>query len=561
MQSGASPIFTPGNWNTYQTVTLAAAQDEDAVEGSATIRCSATEWESRDAIATEEDDDKILRVEITARPVEGDATVSDAGTVRAAGAPGSSVTVSLSSDREEVARPSEPTTITIPAGTTDPVSFSLEVGDDEVADGTQTATITASASGWSPGIGTVDVVDNEFEEGFERGDFTKYPWVLAGDAEWTVTPPDEEQHTGAHSACSGEIGDRQTTSIAVDVRLPDRGNITFWYRTFTQKKKDRLYFYVDGKRKGNPKKRSGEPKPRKPWVQEKKSHKIKKPGWHTFKWAYTKDKKKSVDPDCVWLDDIRFIRKGGKLTLQIATGEAPLGGIGVTRQTADVGASVAAQTDADGKVTFEGYDDDEFMGLEVRLPSDLARAGHVAATVTLDGMPMPGLGVELVAPTRKPRYLGETDEEGRYVLAEPLADDVTLRIGGDSQPEGLRIVLLTGDVSCEGVKAVLRQRRPPDRQDARPDKDCELALDEHDESRPATVEIRVPSRLLEAEKLAGIVSLDGVPLPGLNVALLDNRKERVSLGTTNAQGQFTLSNLPVLQRATILIEIPAQQAH
>jgi|GEM_PF-2346317 len=55
VQSGAQLTFDSGNWNTYQTVTLAAAEDADAVNGTATIRCSATGWANKDITATEDD--------------------------------------------------------------------------------------------------------------------------------------------------------------------------------------------------------------------------------------------------------------------------------------------------------------------------------------------------------------------------------------------------------------------------------------------------------------------------------------------------------------------------
>ena len=41
VQSGASLVFNAASWNTYQTVTLGAAEDADIVNSSAVIRCSA----------------------------------------------------------------------------------------------------------------------------------------------------------------------------------------------------------------------------------------------------------------------------------------------------------------------------------------------------------------------------------------------------------------------------------------------------------------------------------------------------------------------------------------
>lgn len=57
-----SLTFTPTNWNTYQTVTLTAAEDADVINGTATLTCSATDWFSATVTATEADNDTTLNV-------------------------------------------------------------------------------------------------------------------------------------------------------------------------------------------------------------------------------------------------------------------------------------------------------------------------------------------------------------------------------------------------------------------------------------------------------------------------------------------------------------------
>ena len=57
VQSGASLMFTTANWNVYQPVTLAAGNDVDATNGTATIRVSASGIPNKDVTATEADDD------------------------------------------------------------------------------------------------------------------------------------------------------------------------------------------------------------------------------------------------------------------------------------------------------------------------------------------------------------------------------------------------------------------------------------------------------------------------------------------------------------------------
>jgi len=57
VQSGGNLTFTAANWQTYQTVTLAAAEDADTTNGQATMRISATGVPNKDITATELDDD------------------------------------------------------------------------------------------------------------------------------------------------------------------------------------------------------------------------------------------------------------------------------------------------------------------------------------------------------------------------------------------------------------------------------------------------------------------------------------------------------------------------
>jgi hypothetical protein len=58
VQSGAALTFTPANWNVYQAVTLAAAEDIDDVHGSATIRLSAPSLANKETTAQEIDKDR-----------------------------------------------------------------------------------------------------------------------------------------------------------------------------------------------------------------------------------------------------------------------------------------------------------------------------------------------------------------------------------------------------------------------------------------------------------------------------------------------------------------------
>ena len=67
VQSGTSLVFNVINWNTNQTVTLAAAEDADEVNGVAVIQCSAPGLTNKDVTATERDNDGIVNLALASR--------------------------------------------------------------------------------------------------------------------------------------------------------------------------------------------------------------------------------------------------------------------------------------------------------------------------------------------------------------------------------------------------------------------------------------------------------------------------------------------------------------
>jgi cellulose 1,4-beta-cellobiosidase len=69
--SGADLTFTPSNWNEPQTVTLAAAQDDDTTNGTRTFTVSSTGLTSRTVTATEADDDGTSTPVHVENPYEG----------------------------------------------------------------------------------------------------------------------------------------------------------------------------------------------------------------------------------------------------------------------------------------------------------------------------------------------------------------------------------------------------------------------------------------------------------------------------------------------------------
>ncbi|MEO3874442.1 glycoside hydrolase family 6 protein [Nonomuraea sp. B12E4] len=78
VSSGASLSFTTSNWNTPQTVTLAAAQDSDTASGSAAFTVGGTGVTSATVNATEVDDDSTTAQSIVVTPTS--VTVPEGGT-------------------------------------------------------------------------------------------------------------------------------------------------------------------------------------------------------------------------------------------------------------------------------------------------------------------------------------------------------------------------------------------------------------------------------------------------------------------------------------------------
>ena len=157
--SGSILTFTASNWNGYQTVTVSAAEDADAVNGSGVIRVSASGVPSKDVTANESDNDS-LNFETDTDVV----TVPEGGTttfqVRLSAQPTSNVVAS-------VVRVSGDANISVVSGssltfTTSNwnVNQTVTLGAAEDADTTNgSAVIRVSATGMASG----DVMANELE--------------------------------------------------------------------------------------------------------------------------------------------------------------------------------------------------------------------------------------------------------------------------------------------------------------------------------------------------------------------------------------------------------------
>jgi formylglycine-generating enzyme required for sulfatase activity/outer membrane protein assembly factor BamB len=92
--SGGTRIFTTANWNTYQTVTLSAAQDADTTSDSATIRCSSPGLADKDVTATENDNDAV-NISISTNAITVAENSSGTFGVRLSISPANATTVSV----------------------------------------------------------------------------------------------------------------------------------------------------------------------------------------------------------------------------------------------------------------------------------------------------------------------------------------------------------------------------------------------------------------------------------------------------------------------------------
>lgn len=133
-------------------------------------------------------------------------------------------------------------------------------------------------------------------ETFESTDFSFLEWEHGGDQHWFVT--DSEAHSGTYSARSGAIGDDEVSNLAVYADVFSDGEISFWFKTSTEYKKDLFAFFIDGRKMDW---WSGE----NDWTYASYSFEA---GSHVFEWLYDKNKSGTTGADCVWIDDVIFPR-------------------------------------------------------------------------------------------------------------------------------------------------------------------------------------------------------------------------------------------------------------
>lgn len=131
-------------------------------------------------------------------------------------------------------------------------------------------------------------------EDFETGNFNRYPWTFAGNANWTAATDDK--YEGTYSAKSGVISHSQSTTLQVALTVLNAGNISFYKKVSSESGYDYLRFYIDGTQMGQ---WSGAVD----WSQETFPVTA---GSHIFKWTYSKDGSVVSGSDCAWVDFVVF---------------------------------------------------------------------------------------------------------------------------------------------------------------------------------------------------------------------------------------------------------------
>jgi len=131
-------------------------------------------------------------------------------------------------------------------------------------------------------------------EEWETGDFSKFPWTMAGNADWIISSVNSYQ--GVYCAKSGSISNDQVSELSLFVLTTADDTISFYRKVSSEVNYDFLQFWVDGVKLEQ-------------WSGEVAWGKVSyfvEAGMHTLQWIYDKDVSISSGSDCSWIDYIQF---------------------------------------------------------------------------------------------------------------------------------------------------------------------------------------------------------------------------------------------------------------
>jgi cellulose 1,4-beta-cellobiosidase len=149
VSGGGSLTFTPSNWSTAQTVTLAAAQDSDTTAGTAAFSVGGTGVTSATVNATEVDDDAVVAQSILVSPTSVTVPEGSTGTytVKLAAQPSANVTVTSaagSGDADLTVSGGGSLTFTSANWNTAQTVTLAAAQDSDTANGTRTFTVAST---------------------------------------------------------------------------------------------------------------------------------------------------------------------------------------------------------------------------------------------------------------------------------------------------------------------------------------------------------------------------------------------------------------------------------
>jgi hypothetical protein len=132
------------------------------------------------------------------------------------------------------------------------------------------------------------------KETFETGDFSAFDWESLGSSPWYVD--NSTAHSGTYSVRSGAITNNNLSSLQVEMKVIEDGEISFFLKTSSEGDKDKLTFYIDNETMDV-------------WSGETDWSHASFPvsaGVHRLRWIYMKNGSGSYGDDCCWIDDVQF---------------------------------------------------------------------------------------------------------------------------------------------------------------------------------------------------------------------------------------------------------------
>lgn len=141
---------------------------------------------------------------------------------------------------------------------------------------------------------TFEIPVGKTRESFEYDQFNIFPWINNSAVPWVVT--ESYSYHGSNSAMSGAISNNASSILQMNIYLPERDTLTFWYKVSSESNYDFFRFLVNGAENI---KESGE----KDWREKIL---VLEAGAYLLEWQYSKDASVSAGMDRAMIDLIDF---------------------------------------------------------------------------------------------------------------------------------------------------------------------------------------------------------------------------------------------------------------